>query len=101
VEPCLIDKLIGPVVPRRSTALGSALLAGHALKLFGWDLSKPETLSEVNMQEAMYFDPEWPEAKRRKNVRGWERAVERARSWHTAEEEDEAEAEFEKEDHYE
>jgi glycerol kinase len=84
----------------RSTALGSALLAGHALGLFGWDLTKPETLSEVNMQEAMYFDPEWPEAKRLKRVRGWERAVERARAWHTAEEEDEAEAEYEKKDEF-
>jgi glycerol kinase len=85
---------------RESTALGSALLAGHALGLFGWDLTKPETLKEVNMQEAMFFEPEWPEKKRLKNVRGWERAVERARSWHTAEEEDEMEAEYEKEDNY-
>jgi glycerol kinase len=53
------------------------------------------------MQEAMYFDPEWPEAKRLKNIRGWERAVSRARAWHTAEEEDEAEAEYEKTDKYE
>jgi glycerol kinase len=34
--------------PSRSTALGSALLAGSAIGLFGWDINKPETLAEVN-----------------------------------------------------
>ena len=35
---------------RESTALGSALLAGHALGLFGWDVNKPETLSKVGRE---------------------------------------------------
>lgn len=83
---------------RESTALGSALLAGSAIGLFGWDLSIPETLAEVNSQEAMFFEPEIPEALRRKKIKGWEKAVSRAKAWHTAEEEDEAEAQYEKED---
>lgn len=83
---------------RESTALGSALLAGSALGLFGWDLSKPETLSEVNTQEAMFFEQEISEKKRTKMLRGWKRAIERARDWHLADEEDEYEEEAEKEE---
>ena len=81
---------------RESTALGSALLAGHALGLFGWDLTKPETLGKVNTADAHVFEPEVTEQQRAKMTRGWERAVDRARKWHTAEEEDEDEAEYEK-----
>jgi glycerol kinase len=33
---------------RKSTALGSAILAGAAIGLFGWDLGRPETLARVN-----------------------------------------------------
>lgn len=33
---------------RESTALGSALLAGSAIKFAGWDIDRPETLSEVS-----------------------------------------------------
>lgn len=80
----------------RSTALGSALLAGSACGLFGWDLTKPETLKEVNTEEAMYFEPVLPEIKRLKQINGWKKAVERARAWHTNEEEDEDEAEWER-----
>lgn len=83
---------------RESTALGSALLAGAALGLFGWDLTKPETLSEVNTANVDIFEPEITEKKRQKMVRGWNRAVSRAKSWHTAESEDEFEEEFEKEE---
>lgn len=84
---------------RESTALGSALLAGSALGLFGWDLTKPETLSEVNTANVDIFEPEITEKKRLKMVKGWNRAVSRAKSWHTAESEDEFEEEFEKEEH--
>ena len=80
----------------RSTALGSALLAGSAVGLFGWDLTDPDTLKEVNTEEAMYFEPILPEIKRLKQIKGWEKAVERARAWHTNEEEDEDEAEYER-----
>jgi glycerol kinase len=80
---------------RESTALGSAILAGAALGLFGWDLTKPETLAEVNTANVDIFEPEITEKKRLKMIRGWERAVTRAKAWHTAESEDEEEEEFE------
>lgn len=83
---------------RESTALGSALLAGSALGLFGWDLSKPETLAEVNTANVDVFEPELKEKTRLRMIRGWERAVERAKSWRSSEEEDEEEREFEEEE---
>ncbi|PIL25251.1 hypothetical protein GSI_13140 [Ganoderma sinense ZZ0214-1] len=66
---------------RESTALGSALLAGSALRLFGWDISAPETLAEVNTKGSTSFSPSMPEADREKRWVGWKRAVERARAW--------------------
>ncbi|KAJ3553544.1 hypothetical protein NM688_g3551 [Phlebia brevispora] len=66
---------------RESTALGSALLAGSAIRLFGWDISKPQTLEEVNTAGSTEFKPEMPHEKREKAWRGWQRAVERARGW--------------------
>ncbi|KAF7794405.1 hypothetical protein EIP86_005539 [Pleurotus ostreatoroseus] len=66
---------------RESTALGSALLAGSAIKLFGWDISKPQTLSEVNTAGDTEFKPEMAPERREKAWRGWQRAVERARGW--------------------
>jgi glycerol kinase len=82
---------------RESTALGSALLAGHALKLFGWDITDPSTLEKVNTADVHTFHPEISKKDRMKMIKGWERAVQRAGKWHTAEEEDEEEDEFEKE----
>ena len=82
---------------RESTALGSALLAAHALGLFGWDVSDPSTLSNVNTADVHVFEPELPEKDRLKSVKGWERAVEKAKGWYTAEEEDEQEGEFDEE----
>ncbi|KAF8074908.1 glycerol kinase [Lyophyllum atratum] len=66
---------------RESTALGSALLAGSAIKLFGWDLSKPETLSEVNTKGSTEFAPNMAEEERQKRWEGWQRAVERSKGW--------------------
>ncbi|KAF5383719.1 hypothetical protein D9615_003580 [Tricholomella constricta] len=66
---------------RESTALGSALLAGAAIKLFGWDLSKPETLAEVNTKGSREFVPHLAEDIRQKRWEGWQRAVERAKGW--------------------
>lgn len=86
---------------RESTALGSALLAGHALGLFGWDINDPSTLDKVNTANVDTFTAQLAEKDRRKAIKGWEKAVKRARAWHTAEEEDEAETEFEKEEHAE
>lgn len=82
---------------RESTALGSALLAGHALGLFGWDLTRPETLSKVNTADVHTFEPELPEKERLKKIRGWEKAVSRARAWYTVEDEDEEEEKEEEE----
>ncbi|KIJ20691.1 hypothetical protein PAXINDRAFT_165576 [Paxillus involutus ATCC 200175] len=66
---------------RESTALGSALLAGAAIRLFGWDLSKPETLAGVNMKGSVEFKPQTSEAQREKAWTSWLRAVERSRGW--------------------
>ncbi|KAF7370217.1 alpha-1,2-Mannosidase [Mycena sanguinolenta] len=66
---------------RESTALGSALLAGSAINLFGWDLTKPETLAEVNTKGSVDFTPNLDEEERKKGWEGWQRAVERSRGW--------------------
>jgi len=66
---------------RESTALGSALLAGSAIRLFGWDISKPETLAEVNTQGTTSFNPNMPEDEREKRWKGWQKAVERSKGW--------------------
>lgn len=65
----------------RSTALGSALLAGSAIKLFGWDITKPETLKEVNTQGSREFVPALEESERQAKWEGWQRAVERSKGW--------------------
>ncbi|KAF8889329.1 glycerol kinase [Infundibulicybe gibba] len=59
---------------RESTALGSALLAGAAIGLFGWDLAKPETLDEVNTKGSREFKPALAETERQKKWEGWQRA---------------------------
>ncbi|THU80109.1 glycerol kinase [Dendrothele bispora CBS 962.96] len=66
---------------RESTALGSALLAGAAIKLFGWDISKPETMAEVNTKGSKEFSPSLKEEDRQKKWDGWQRAVERSKGW--------------------
>jgi glycerol kinase len=65
----------------RSTALGSAICAGAAIKLFGWDLSKPETLAEVNTKGNRDFNPQLSEVDRSARWKNWQRAVERSRGW--------------------
>lgn len=66
---------------RESTALGSAILAGSAINLFGWDVSKPETLKEVNTKGSREFAPSLAEDQRERKWRGWKRAVERSKGW--------------------
>jgi glycerol kinase len=66
---------------RESTALGSALLAGAAIGLFGWDLARPETLARVNMARSTHFLPRLGEEERSEAWRGWLRAVNRSRGW--------------------
>lgn len=65
----------------RSTALCSALLAGSAIHLFGWDITKPETMAEVNTKGSAEFSPSFEEAAREKKWKGWQRAVERSKGW--------------------
>ncbi|TFK85720.1 glycerol kinase [Polyporus arcularius HHB13444] len=66
---------------RESTALGSALLAGSAIRLHGWDISKPETLAEVNTKGNLEFAPSMPEDAREKRWQGWKRAIQRSLGW--------------------
>lgn len=66
---------------RETTALGSALLAAHAKGLFGWDVTKPETLEKVNVTGRDVFKPRLEEAKRQELLKLWERGVERSRGW--------------------
>jgi glycerol kinase len=66
---------------RESTALGSAIMAGQALGLFGWDVTKPATLDQVNVKGQKVFSAKWDDAERAKRYRGWERAVGRAKGW--------------------
>ncbi|KAJ3928137.1 MAG: glycerol kinase [Lentinula lateritia] len=76
---------------RESTALGSALLAGSAIGLFGWDLTKPESLSEVNTKGTRTFKPEMAASIREKKWTNWQRAVERSRGWEAGFDEEEEE----------
>ncbi|KAH0836528.1 hypothetical protein J3R83DRAFT_8167 [Lanmaoa asiatica] len=66
---------------RESTALGSALFAGAAIRLFGWDLSKPETLAEVNTKGSTEFTPRISSVQRDKAWVAWQRAIERSKGW--------------------
>ncbi|KAJ8291827.1 Glycerol kinase [Rhodotorula toruloides] len=68
---------------RESTVLGAALLAGGALGLFGWDLSRPETLQKVNRLKVSTFSPRITEEEKEWKYAGWVRAVDRARGWKT------------------
>jgi glycerol kinase len=66
---------------RESTALGSALLAGSAIRLFGWDITNPDTMAEVNTNGSTEFKPRLDEAMREQKWQGWHRAVDRSKGW--------------------
>ncbi|BGP51682.1 Glycerol kinase [Rhodotorula kratochvilovae] len=66
---------------RESTVLGAALLAGAALKLFNWDLTKPKTLAKVNRLRVDTFQSQITDEEREWKYAGWVRAVDRARGW--------------------
>ncbi|EIW79082.1 glycerol kinase [Coniophora puteana RWD-64-598 SS2] len=72
--------VVRPVM-RESTALGSALLAGSAIKLFGWDLTKPETLEKVNTKGSRTFQPKIAVKDRAAGWQRWQNAVERSKGW--------------------
>lgn len=59
---------------RRTTALGSALLAGHTKKLFGWDLNDPKTLGDVNTAGQTVFQSKISDEDRGERYDGWNRA---------------------------
>ncbi|KAH9457313.1 hypothetical protein Pst134EA_021196 [Puccinia striiformis f. sp. tritici] len=77
--------LLGVVVERsemkETTALGAALLAGHAIGLFGWDLNRPETLFATHSAGKTVFKPSISKSKRDRKYRGWNRAVTRSKGW--------------------
>jgi hypothetical protein len=58
----------------RTTALGAALLAGHAIGLFGWDLNRPETLFATHSAGKSVFRPSISKTQRDQKYRGWNRA---------------------------
>ena len=60
---------------RETTALGSAILAGSAVGLFGWDIARPETLDEVNTAGSTVFKPSTTQEYRDKKFKQWNRAV--------------------------
>ncbi|KAL1745193.1 hypothetical protein HDZ31DRAFT_82129 [Schizophyllum fasciatum] len=73
---------------RESTALGAALLAGSALRLWGWDVSRPETLRKVNTAGSTVFEPQMSKEERERKWEGWNKAVERSRGWEEARDEE-------------
>lgn len=75
-------------VCNRSTALGSALLAGSAIGFAGWDISRPETFNNVNTKGSATFTPKLSEDEREKGWAKWKKAVEKCRGWDIAVEED-------------
>lgn len=77
-------------VMRESTAFGSALMAGHALKLFGWNVENPKSLEKVNVQGKTVFKSHIDAEKRAKMYHGWNRAVERSKGWNQRDLESEA-----------
>lgn len=72
---------------RESTALGSAVCAGVAMGLFGWDLAKPESLAKVNVAGKSVFESQNSEEDRVIRYKGWNRAVQRSVGWLTSDDE--------------
>ncbi|ORY88591.1 glycerol kinase [Leucosporidium creatinivorum] len=68
---------------RESTALGAALLAGSALKLFDWDLTDPDSLDSVNEFGVKTFNPSISHEEKEWKFAGWNRAVNRSMAWKT------------------
>jgi glycerol kinase len=62
--------------------LGAALLAGSAMGLFGWDITKPETVAQVNKKGETVFESKITDESRKKRYALWNRAVERSKGWY-------------------
>ena len=65
---------------RESTALGSAIMAGHAIGFHDWDVTKPESLDAVNTAGLDEFKPVNSDEDRAKRYAGWNRAVLRSKA---------------------
>lgn len=57
------------------------MLAGSAIRLFGWDITNPDTMAEVNTNGSTEFKPRLDEAMREQKWQGWHRAVDRSKGW--------------------
>jgi glycerol kinase len=57
------------------------MLAGSAVGLYGWDLSKPATFARVNSQGNSKFKPVMHTESRETRWKMWKRAVERSKGW--------------------
>ncbi|KAG8881907.1 Glycerol kinase [Tulasnella sp. 331] len=66
---------------RESTALGAALLAASAIKLFGWNLTDRSTVEHVNSKGKRTFKPTTTVEERNRRHKDWTKAVERSRNW--------------------
>lgn len=56
-------------------------MAGSAIGFGGWDINKPETLSQVNTKGSRTFTQSITNDDKERRYKGWERAVERAKGW--------------------
>jgi glycerol kinase len=52
--------------------------------LYGWDITKPETLAHLNTRGAREFEPQLAEQEREEQWKNWQRAVERSLGWDEA-----------------
>ncbi len=77
----IIGKPVCRPVIRETTALGAAYLAGLAVQFW----SSQEELKELGHIEKTYL-PKMEESERSRLLRGWHRAVERAKNWAISEE---------------
>lgn len=68
---------------RESTVLGAALLAGTAVGFANWDITRPESLLDVNEAGSQTFRPDLTEDEKEWKYAGWKRAIERAKGWRT------------------
>jgi glycerol kinase len=68
---------------RETTALGAAIAAGFAVKVW----SSFDELKEINAEGRQFFKPQVDKKKSEKMYRKWTKAVEMCRGWNEDEEE--------------
>ncbi len=79
----IIGKPVCRPVVRETTALGAAYLAGLAVQFWN-SLEELKALGKIDK----VYQPQMDEKTRAKLLRGWHRAVERAKNWIDPEEEE-------------